>query len=263
MTMNFAGAHAAAWVAAAAQQARPTPTPEAQLPAAFESYARLFHPAVDFDGQPVRWAEIARTRGATFHAGAQFDALAGIDENGFALADDAWEGDPPRADGLPLSDLSALTDVLEEQTESAELYFALWTGYAFAGGENDGARMILSPAERADVLTLGEGGYQQYWVFSGTFADLRNPVWAESERTAERRAPDLVWPADRSWFVSTELFEDSTILGGSAELIAAVVAASAGERGAVEALRLEAGTRLDRDEVNPRDAHTAGGEAAE
>lgn len=250
MSLNFAGSAAGEWVAAAATGAAATPTPATQLPAEYEAYARLFHPAVDFDGQPMKWARIAQERGSTFHGGAQFEALAAIDENGFALAEDAWEGDPPRADGLPIADLAALADVLEGHTPGDGLFFGLWTGYAFAAGENDGAHISLTGAEREDVLTLGAGGYQQYWVFSGTFADLRDPVWAQTERAAERRAPDFVWPVDRSWFLSTELYEDSTILGGSAALIEAVLAAGAGKQAPFEALAVDPGARLDADGVN-------------
>lgn len=247
MPMTFAGSAAGAWIADARSTAHAGdhPTAASQLPGPFEACARLFHPAVDFDGHPVRWATIAAARSAHLHPAAQFANLAAIDESGFALAEDAWEGDPPRADGLPLTDLAGLVDIVAAQTPAQRVYLALWTGYAFAAGENDGARIALSRAEREDVLTLGDGGYQDYWVFSGTLDDLRDPVWAESERSSERRAPDMAWPEDRSWFVCTELYEDSTVIGGSAELIAAVVAAATGDDAPYEALVVDPGTRLD------------------
>jgi len=248
MPLTFAGSAAGAWIAdARSSAAHPEehPTAASQLPGAFESYARLFHPAVDFDGRPVRWAAIAAARSARLHPAAQFANLAAIDESGFALAEDAWEGDPPRTDGLPLGDLAGLADVIAEQTRAQRVYLALWTGYAFAAGENDGAKVALTRAEREDVLTLGDGGYQDFWVFSGTPADLRNPVWAESERSSERRAPDMAWPEDRSWFISTELYEDSTVIGGSAGLIAAVVSAATGDDARFEALAVDPATRLD------------------
>ncbi|GHD03576.1 hypothetical protein [Zhihengliuella salsuginis] len=248
MPLEFAGSAAGAWIAGArSSTAQPEdhPTAASQLPGAFEAYARLFHPAVDFDGRPVRWSAIAASRSARLHPAAQFANLAAVDESGFALAEDAWEGDPPRADGLPMTDLAALVDVIAGHTGAAPVYLALWTGYAFAAGENDGAKVALSASEREDVLTLGDGGYQDYWVFSGTLEDLREPVWAESERSRERRAPDLAWPEDRSWFVSTELYEDSTLIGGSAELIATVVSAATGHDAGFEALAVEPSTRLD------------------
>lgn len=38
-----------------------------------------------------------------------------------------------------------------------------------------------------------------------------------------RHSPQLIWPTDRSWLVVTEVDFDSTLVGGGAELIAAVV----------------------------------------
>ncbi len=46
--------------------------------------------------------------------------------------------------------------------------------------------------------------------------DPTDPFW--------RDAPSLIWPADRSWFVASEVDFDSTLVGGSRELVAALVA---------------------------------------
>jgi len=35
------------------------------VPPVFASYARIFHPAKDVDGEPVRWAEVAAANGTT------------------------------------------------------------------------------------------------------------------------------------------------------------------------------------------------------
>lgn len=60
-------------------------------------------------------------------------------------------------------------------------------------------------------------------------------------------APSLVWPADRSWVVVSEVDWDSTVVGGSRELVAAIC-----DDSAVEALPLPADASLqwDADEVN-------------
>ena len=39
-----------------------------------------------------------------------------------------------------------------------------------------------------------------------------------------RAAPNLIWPADQSWLVVSEVDFDSTLVGGSAALIEAIVA---------------------------------------
>jgi hypothetical protein len=47
---------------------------------------------------------------------------------------------------------------------------------------------------------------------------------SDSMEVFERRdAPNLIWPADRSWFVASEVDFDSTLVGGSAKLIEAIV----------------------------------------
>jgi hypothetical protein len=35
--------------------------------------------------------------------------------------------------------------------------------------------------------------------------------------------PTLIWPSDRAWFVATDPDQDSTLVGGSAALVAAVL----------------------------------------
>ena len=49
-----------------------------------------------------------------------------------------------------------------------------------------------------------------------------------------RAAPHLIWPADRSWLVVTEVDFDSTLVGGSSELVEAIVASPDPEAWQVE-----------------------------
>jgi hypothetical protein len=39
-------------------------------------------------------------------------------------------------------------------------------------------------------------------------------------------SPNLIWPADRAWFVASEIDFDSTLIGGSAELIRSIISSS-------------------------------------
>jgi hypothetical protein len=47
--------------------------------------------------------------------------------------------------------------------------------------------------------------------------DPTDPFW--------RDAPSLIWPADRSWFVASEVDFDSTVVGGSRTLVESLLAA--------------------------------------
>lgn len=277
MAMTFAGAEPGQWIADALadilSQRPPVSTAAAQIPAGFPAYARIFHPAADEDGQPVRWADIAAERGTTFHAGAQFAALSGLDDTGLPWTEDAWSGEPPGGDGLPAADLAAVADIISHHAGPGA-YLALWDGYAFIrGGEAveilgteepatdpEAAEreqvlrdQLKRPAFTRDVreagkLELGPQGYRAFYVFSGTLEDLASPLWKSGDGFAERQAPNLAWGIDRSWMLSTELYEDSTILGGPAELVREL----AGDpRIEGRAITLEADLGINGDRINP------------
>ncbi|WP_417233526.1 hypothetical protein [Arthrobacter sp.] len=277
MAMTFAGAAPGQWIADALagilSQRPPVSTVAAQIPAGFPAYARIFHPAADEDGHPIRWSDIAAARGTVLHAGAQFAAVSGIDDTGMPWAEDAWDGEPPRGEGLPAADLAAVADIISHHATGAA-YLALWDGYAFIrGGEAVEVLTTAEPtgdpeaAERerllreqlkrpafsdavldGERLALGPEGYRGYHVFSGSLQDVASPVWKSGDGFAERQAPNLAWGADRSWMFSTELYEDSTIIGGPAELIREVV-----QDPRIEALAVDLATDLgvNGDRINP------------
>ncbi|MEJ7741811.1 MAG: hypothetical protein WKF73_04215 [Nocardioidaceae bacterium] len=66
----------------------------------------------------------------------------------------------------------------------------------------------------------------------------------------ERRSPQLTWPSDHAWCVAAEVDFDSTLVGGSHDLITAVVADRA-----LEALPIDPDGRLtsDTDTINDPD----------
>lgn len=277
MAMTFAGAAPGQWIADALadilSQRPPVSTVAAQIPAGFPAYARIFHPATDEDGGPVRWGAVAAERGTVFHAEAQFSAVSGIDETGMPWADDAWAGEPPAGEGLPAADLSAVVEAIRHHA-GPDAYLALWDGYAFIRGGD--AVEILTAEEPAtdpeaaaretmlreqlklpaftpevldaDKLELGPMGYRAYYVFSGTLEDLAAPLWKSGDGFAERQAPNLAWGADRSWMFSTELYEDSTILGGPPELVHEL---AADPRLEVRAITLDADLGIHGDRINP------------
>jgi hypothetical protein len=99
---------------------------------------------------------------------------------------------------------------------------------------------------------------REYVLFTGSVAELARPDWVLDvpwrDRVAEAhgfapdaQSPSLVWPADRTWVLVTEVDFDSTVVGGSRELIAALCADSG-----LEALRIPAGADLtwDGDTIN-------------
>lgn len=83
-------------------------------------------------------------------------------------------------------------------------YFGLWEGWA--GVERLGGPTFLSSTR---VMTLWEG----------TVAEASQSFQA----APGERIANLWWPADRAWFVVTEIDYDSTIVAGSPACIEAVV----------------------------------------
>jgi hypothetical protein len=47
--------------------------------------------------------------------------------------------------------------------------------------------------------------------------------WHPGGQSFDPQSPNLFWPADKAWCVATEIDLDSTYVGGSAALIAAIL----------------------------------------
>lgn len=238
-----------------------------QVPRGFEAYARIFHPAVDLDGAPVRWDVIAAERGTLMHGEAQFASISGISDDGSALVEDAWDGDNPTSEGLPATELAAAAKILAAHTATpGQIQLGLWNGFAFIHGgdavtvlvdtdpelsyEEQEAKEAALNAEakrpgfedairNGALLELGDA-YRAFYLFEGDASDLAAPLWASSNLGDERRSPNLAWPKDKAWMLSSEIYEDSTIVGGSRELITALVACLQ-----LEAHAVNADSRLD------------------
>ena len=98
-------------------------------------------------------------------------------------------------------------------------------------------------------------GYVLFTASAGDFADpdwvLRAPwrdVPAEEHGfPPQAHSPSILWPEDRAWVMVSEIDFDSTIIAGSAELVAAVCADPR-----LEAFPISEGAELtwDSDEVN-------------
>ncbi|MCK6079558.1 hypothetical protein KZX37_02845 [Microbacterium sp. EYE_5] len=95
-------------------------------------------------------------------------------------------------------------------------------------------------------------------LFRGGVAELARPDWfldvpwrdlpaEEHGFEASALSPSLVWPDDRAWVLVSEVDADSTIVGGSRDVITAVTAAPG-----LEAFEIPAGSALtdDSDEEN-------------
>lgn len=181
----------------------------ALVPAGFEAYVRILHPAYrDVDGdrrdEPIPWSEVARMLGKSVHPLVQFTKLAGRTD------DERWQWGMAPAEGrLPDEVAQPLVRVLRGHTKTpSECWYALWYGYgdlyALDGYDPDTYPHVKSPG-------------REYLLFKGPLDDL--PKLGSSGGDD----PTMWWPDDRAWFVATEIDLDSTYVGGSAECIAAIM----------------------------------------
>jgi hypothetical protein len=173
------------------------------IPAGFEAYARVLHPADSAD-EHVRWGAVAAACGKVNHALMQFHALVGVGPNEYDVDSAAWTGSVPDQGDLEPESLAALLDVLARHTASVQqCWFAVWDGYGWVSGGD--ARVELPQ--------------RKYLLFSGPLhAALEIGDWPTPEWFLPH-SPNLVWPDDVSWCVATEIDLFCTYVGGSRALI--------------------------------------------
>jgi len=222
-----------------------------QVPKGFEAYARIFHPAHDREWNPVTWAEVAEFCGTATHPEMQWHAIVGLPRYE-DLENSRWPGQEPNTGEMDIPTLDALCKVLASQTEDAtHCFFGLCTIQrwedAFSRDELRGYRLLKLPRGRDHIVLEGPLSAVDQIVdersgviFSFTSASVRAGSKPPSEEEIaeplkpSRGLPNLIWPADHSWLVASEVDFDSTLVGGSAALIEVIVASSALEARQVE-----------------------------
>jgi hypothetical protein len=232
------GAEAGGWIAAAI--GGEFGSVSLQVPQVFDAYARIFHPATDVDGNKVAWGEVAERLGRTAHREMQWHQLVGTTDT-FGIEGSDWTGSTPSLGSLDLEELDHLCAVLEKHSADPEhCYFGLCLINSQLGrnleGGSSGQPLLKLPLGRDHAVLAGplsavdrlvdtdtSNVMFAYYVEPGTAPpaeppepDFDDPFW--------REAPHLIWPADRSWIVVSEVDFDSTLVGGSRKLIEALVA---------------------------------------
>ena len=257
------GAEVGAWIEPALTGERGAVTNF--VPKVFEAYARVLHPATDQNGEAVAWAEVARRLGRIAHPGMQWHQIVGTSDT-FGQEGSDWPGNIPWLGEMEPADLDRLCAILTEHTADPDrCYFGLCVI-----NHHPLVDKIESEQGRHSRLELPMG--RDHLVLSGPLptvvqigdTDPPGLFWvvqvepgedAPTERPEPdptdpfwRNSPNLIWGADRSWFVASEVDFDSTLVGGSRALVKALVAAPG-----LEALEVEPDTNLTAfsDKLNP------------
>jgi hypothetical protein len=119
---------------------------------------------------------------------------------------------------MPPGTLGALCDVLAAHTTTPEVcWFCVlrWSD----GGVDPGVAAPAPPPESASG-PLVELPWRTYLLLEGPLV----AAGGLSVSPTTPQSPSLFWPDDRAWCVATDVDLDSTYLGGSAELIADLLA---------------------------------------
>ncbi len=215
------------------------------IPSGFEAYARVLHPAEAPNGgfgRVVRWREVADWSGRSLERGSQFHSIALPPERPGREA--PWQGQGPALGRLLAADAKVLAETLSDWTTTPErCWFCLWDGY---GWEN--ARALTPIGQTSPHLPnpvpedIWRGRRVQlpnrdYLLFTGPV----EAVLASVSLSGQEQTPNLWWPADRTWFVGTEIDLAWTYIGGPAGMIERLLAEDA-----IEALPADPSDSLTR-----------------
>lgn len=179
------------------------------MPRGFGAYARIFHPVARGVGATipeVRWTEVVDRLGIRLDAVSQWAELTSPLQD--LDADDLpveWDG-APWTGSLPPRQAEAIANVATTaHVDSERIWFAVWRGWG-----------SLKPTFH-DALRLQLPGREMV-LLHGQAADAARNL--ADEASIVHQSANLWWPDSHAWFVSTEVDEQSTYVGGSSELIA-------------------------------------------
>jgi hypothetical protein len=211
-----------------------------QVPSAYAAYVRICHPAKGEGDTPVSWADVAAATGRQAHALMQWHALVGSPDS-LNFTGSLWCGGPPQRGDLASAPFAALCDLLAAHTHSpSACFFGVWEGWAWVHG--GGARFTLvtraelhegiapttepiPPAfteQKRDQARLVLPG-REYILLAGPLSAASQIGDPHGLQGFQSHSPNLMWPADRAWFVASEIDFDSTLVGGTTDLIGAIL----------------------------------------
>ncbi len=118
-----------------------------------------------------------------------------------------WSGSDPSIGAMEIGTLDALCGILAAHTaDPTYCFFGLCTiqGWEDSFSADKLQPLLQLPAERDHIVLAG-------------------PLSAVGQISYNWLAPNLIWPADHSWLVASEVDFDSTLVGGTTGLIEAIV----------------------------------------
>jgi hypothetical protein len=205
------------------------------VPAGFEAYARVLHPAEtpENGNRLVRWADVAAWSAMPLRKDVQFHSIALPPTAPGGPAPYGSQG--PQEGSLYLPDAEVLAAIGRDWTATPEdCWFCVWDGFgwdapstvAVLAETGHPGEIIQEPRRDPVPGPVREGPrvhlpHRDYLLYSGpaeavvTLASL-DGTWGQ--------CPNIWWPADRAWCVASEIDLQWTYVGGPRGLIDAVLA---------------------------------------
>jgi hypothetical protein len=200
------------------------------VPAGFDRYARILHPVEAEADRLVRWSDVAEAAGTHMHPLAQWNRIARRRPG----EQPWWTSNKPREGDLVASTLRELLSILRHHTTTPQdTWFCLWTGYGWIHGSPSIAVMVVQdggtvterdvppayPAEWLNPALEVRHPGREYLLGQGPLDAALGIGHQVTDDWFDAQSPNLFWPADRAWCVATEIDFDSTLVGGSDQLI--------------------------------------------
>ena len=193
------------------------------IPAGFEAYARVLHPAQlpEDHHELVRWSEVSRWSGVAMHDHVQWHEIA-LPRVAPSTAP-PWRSQGPRAGAPFVDDVTVLVEHLTGATSTPDSCdFGVWSGYL--GGAAVMYTSSGAPPERLppppQPSRLVQLPWRDYALFQGPLSCATSFTGVSHRHVA---TANLWWPADHSWCVASEIDLSWTYVGGSTELIRRVL----------------------------------------
>jgi hypothetical protein len=201
----------------------------------YQAYARIFHP-LDDGPNPPRWADVAAQHGRTMHPSAQWEHISSTVAPTDTMSRGRGFPGEPDIGNLHAEALSSLCTLLRDYTTTPDdCWFAVWDGW---GWQHPGAHSVMQatrigepapPVEHAsDEKRLNLAApkfslpHRDYYLFTGPIdAATRIGDWITAT-WFDPQSPSIFWPTDLAWCVATEIDFDTTVVGGTRDLIAAI-----------------------------------------
>jgi hypothetical protein len=209
------------------------------VPGGFAAYARICHPARDSHDKMVKWSEVAQVTGGTAHSLMQWHALVGSPDH-FNFKGSLWDDGAPDRGNLALPQLEELCELLVwHTTDASRCIMGLWVGWGWVEGSCSFMTMIRRGADHVWVESSPGPAFsvddlhkarlrlpgRDYVLLAGPLSGATRIRATYCPRLVMSQSPNLLWPTDHAWFVASEIDFDSTLVGGSADLIQSILAA--------------------------------------